>query len=526
LTVRFSEPIKSDFIDVRFLSDGDTAPLVGALDPTDDRVLVVPLPPLGDGVHQISFAVRDREDLHEVRGRTSFAIGDTAQATPSPPPNAGPQPPETAARWCFAIGLALLVGVTVRAGRQSSDERDRRRRLLGWTALALVLAGRVGILLARALDLGVGLMDGLSAVVGTTDMVRLPLTLVAAACVVPTLRTEWLPVLDATVSDRSGRTFRNVVAWVGIVWLAVLASWGDHAALKGAVEPATALAKTAHFLGLGLWVGVLAVTLVCAWGSGRTMAELVSVSRVAVAGAVVAVSSGLLLAGRMIVSLTGLFSTHFGQLLVVKLSIAAVAVLLGLTHRRWRVLGVAAIEAVLLCCGTVLLGAAMATAGPATDSAYLPAPPVPVKSVVAEVDDVLVRMHAIPAIPGPNALDLVVLQTRRPIRAPLGPMEVRVVTTKGPRTWTVQPDGRGAAVVEGVDLAEGATDVEFTVTRDGIPDTVLHAQVVTAQPRYVHPEVVSSRAIEIWCRIAALLVGLLLIPVAVLPWWRSRRSKA
>ncbi|MFM2077266.1 MAG: hypothetical protein RJA49_1156 [Actinomycetota bacterium] len=522
LVVKFSEPIASSFIEVTFLSPTDTAPLHGSVDPTDARVLVVPLPRLPDGLHRIGFVVRDREDLHEVRGRTSFAIGDTAVATPSPPPNPGGQPFETGARWAFVTGLALLIGVVVRtalgSGKPGEPEGERLVRV-GWAGATLVVVGRVGVLTARAVDLHAGVLDGLSAVARTGDMIRLPLAAVALLCIVPTMWRDAMPALDATVRDGHRLTFRRLLAWVGIVWLALIASWGDHAALLGAVEPAVALAKAAHLVGIGLWVGVLVVTLMVSRGTGATMRELHRVRRVAMVGAAVTVSAGLLLASRMIVSVTGLFATHFGQLLVVKIGVAAVAVAVALVNRLRR-RGPAVFEAVLLCCGTVLLGAAMATAGPATGSAYLAAPTPPVKSVAAEVDDIIVRVHAIPAVPGANDLEMVVLQTRRPVPAPLGPTTVAVVTTHGPRTWTVDTDGRGAAVITGVDLPEGSNAITFTVTRPGLADTVLHATIVTTAPRYHHPVIVSAARLTWWWRGLALAVGLATI---VLVSGRRRR---
>ena len=177
-------------------------------------------------------------------------------------------------------------------------------------------------------------------------------------------------------------------------------------------------------------------------------------------------------------------------------------------------------EAVLLCCGTVLFGAAMATAGPATGTAYLAAPTPPVKSVAAEVDDIIVRVHAIPAVPGANDLEMVVLQTRRPVPAPLGPTTVAVVTTHGPRTWSVETDARGSAVVTGIDLPEGSNAITFTVTRAGLADTVLHATIVTTAPRYHHPVIVSSARLTWWWRGLALVVAVALI---VLVSGRRRR---
>ncbi len=228
----------------------------------------------------------------------------------------------------FAIGLALLIGVVVTRTRHLTDlddeQANHRLLLLTWAGGAAVVLGRLGVLLARALDLGVGLGDGVSAVLKTSDAVRLPITLAALACTLPACLPRMLPSLDATVRDGGRLTIRALLGWVGIVWLAVITAWGDHAALLGAVEPAVALAKTAHFIGLGLWIGLLVVTLVVHRGTGRMNRAFARITNTAMAGAIVAVASGLLLGSRMVVSLTGMFATTFGQLLSVKVALVAV----------------------------------------------------------------------------------------------------------------------------------------------------------------------------------------------------------
>ncbi len=519
LTVRFSEPIRSDFIDVRFLSTSlDTAPLMGSLDPNDPSVLIVPLPPMGDGLHQIAFQVRDREDLHEVRGRTSFAVGKNAVAIPSAPSNPAAQPFETTARWMFAIGLALLVGVVVTRTRHLTDVADEvtNRRLVGltWLGGATVVLGRLGVLLARALDLGVGLGDGVSAVLKTSDAVRLPITLAALACTLPACLPKLVPSLDATVRDGGKLTIRALLGWVGIVWLAVITAWGDHAALLGAVEPAVALAKTAHFIGLGLWIGLLVVTLVVQRGTGRMSRAFADISDTAMAGAIVAVSSGLLLGSRMVVSLTGMFATVFGQLLSVKVALVAVAVVLGLAHRKGHRPRIAAAEAGVLILGVVVLGAAMATAGPATDDAYRAAPTeIQVKSATAELGDIIVRAQPIPAVPGANDLDLLIVQTRRPVLAPITTVLVTAHTASGAQEWTVVPDERGGAVVSGANLPDGPTTFAFAVSREDVPVENLSLTVSTRTPRYFHPEIVSSARLVWVLRIGAVLAALLLVPL-------------
>ncbi|MBI5087998.1 MAG: copper resistance protein CopC [Actinobacteria bacterium] len=522
LRVRFSEPISGEFIEVQFLTA--TSPVgsavAGTLDPGDPTVLVVPLPALDDGLYQVGFVVRDREDLHEVRGRTSFAIGDHAAVAPSAPPAPAGQPFEAVARWLFALGLALLVGVVVVRARWLEVPVAHPRRLtwLAIAALVAVLAGRIGVVTARAYALHAGLWDGLSAVARTSDVARLPVVLAAAGCAMPLLVPRRFASLDAPVLAGRSLTVRLALGWMGIVWLAIVAAWGDHAALRGAVEPGVALAKAGHLVGLGVWLGVLGVTIVVNAGSGRVMAALHASSRVAVLGALLTVTSGLVLASRTVVSLTGLFATAFGELLVVKVAAIAVAAGLGLAHRRGRP-AVASAELVVLV-AVVLAGSLMATAGPATDDAYLAAPERSAPGVVnGQTSEVIVRLRAVPAQPGPNDIELSVVETRRPAPAPVTAVTVTAQTPAGARSWTVVPDERGNAVIPGVSLGDGSTPVSVSVARSALPPEDVDLALSTRAPAYHHPVIASSAPIRTPLLMLAVAVALA-AAVVVMTWSR------
>ena len=524
IRIDFSEPISDEFIDVGVVTATETivGPLSGRRDQGDATALVILLPALGDGSYQIGFSVRDEIDLHEVRGRTTFTIGDHAVAHASPPLTPGPQPFETSARWTFAAGVALLAGALALRGRWPEVPVAAPRRLT-WCTISgtvLVLTGRLGVIAARAADLDTGWTAALSAVARTEDVTRLPVFVAALACLVPVLLPRRWPWLDAPLRSGSSTSSRLVIGWVGVGWLALLAGWGDHAALGGSVEPGIALAKAAHVLGLGLWAGVLVVTLIVSAGSGRTMATLASSSRVAVVGALVTVASGFVLAGRTVVSLTGAFATPFGRLLMVKIGFLVVAVGLGLVQRRsgrvWRPTA----EAVLLAV-VVALGAAMATAGPATDDAYLPppteaAPP----TITSRIDDLILRVRAVPGRPGANDLEVTVAQTRRPTVA-LGGIRIDVDTPSGSRSWTIVPDERGAAVVPGVELPEGTSDLAMRFARAGLPDADGTTSVSTTALEYHHDPILSSQPIAGLLHAAAL--GVALVTVLALLATANRR---
>jgi copper transport protein len=495
VVVTFSEPILADGLEVD-VSDGGAADVPDAtvgLDPADSTRVVVHLAAMGTGTYQVRVTARDEEDLHEVRARTSFAVGEAAPE-PSAPVISGPEPVESGARWMFAAGMALLVGVAAVRMRWPDVPIDRPRRLrsLVLAGAALVLAGRIGVLLARMLSLGGDRIDAARTVMGTGDAKRIVSVVVALGCVavgeLPT-RMTWL---DVPVRLRHRLTCRQALTWLGIVNLAVLAAWGGHSALDGSTSWLTLLAKTGHLIGLGLWVGVLAVVVVMSAGGRNRRVALSAMSVVAVSGAVLTVVSGLVLASELVVSLTAWTSTAYGVMLAVKVGVMAVAIGVGLVVRQTRRRAWPAVELGLLTV-VVVLGTAMATATPAVDPGFTDtASAVAVAQPAVSTDDLLVQLRAIPAHPGTNTLELRIAETRRPSPAPITSVDLRIGDG-----WSSNVATEGGLVfVDGVDLAAGESSVDVIIHRAGRPDSVAVVGVATDVPAWVHPPRISSQPIR------------------------------
>lgn len=513
MIVEFSEPVLGEGLSVELIStgsvDGDAVP---ALDPTDPSRLVVTLPRLTEGTHQIRITARDAADLHLVVARASFAVGVAAPA-PSAPVVAAPEPFEAAARWIFAAGLALLVGVLITRSRWPDVPVSRTGRLRGMTIVAVVGVGigRVGVLLARAVALDGGVGSGLGTVMRTPDARRLILVAGALACTVPLWFPRRLPRLDAAVGSGWRLSVRIALGWVGVVWLAVLASWGDHSALDGAVEMSTALAKAVHLIGIGMWVGVLAVAVFVNPDPADRRTALSAQSRVAVVGALTAVASGLVLTSRLVVSLTGWFSTAYGAVLTAKIVLIVLAVTLGIAARRRVRPGWSVVEGGVLA-GVLFAGAAMATAGPPIERSFLPPDGDVPRAASAPADDLLVQVRAIPGRPGSNTLEVRVSDTRRPAPAPITGIDVTADGESVGRRGALEAEG--VAFVDDVLLGSGPTTVRVDVARGSWPVASAELEVEALDLPYVHPERVSSapirgplRSMAIGVALIALVVG-------------------
>ena len=491
VVVMFSEPMMADGMEAEITAQNATlGPVVSAeLDPRDATRVVVRLGAIADGTYQVRVSARDAEDLHPVVARISFAVGQGSPA-PSAPVVSGPEPIETAARWMFAAGFALLVGViAVRTRPGVPIERPGRLRTIALAGIALALGGRVGVLVARMVSLGGHPLDAARTVMGTSDAQRLVLVVVALGCVAKVEqrgRGDWL---DVAIDSKGRLTCRQALGWFGVTYLAVLASWGGHSALEGTVEPTALLAKTAHLMGLGLWVGVLAVVLLVSTDANRRLA-LAAMSQVAMVGALLTVVSGLVLTSRLVVSLTALAATPYGLMLTAKITLVAGAAGLGLHLNRHanRSIG----ELVVLT-AVVLVGAALATATPAIDHGFTDAAPVESTALPAiTADDLVLQVRAIPARPGANTLELRVGETRRPTPGAVTSVEVRT----GDVATTVVPTAAGLVFVDGVDLPAGLFEVGVVVHRRDWADTSTTLAVTTDVPAWTHNTVISSALIR------------------------------
>ena len=517
VVVTFSEPMLPDalIVEVRPGADQPVPTSSAMVDPTDGRRVVIDLGPMEDGSYQVRLIARDAEDLHEVVARTSFAIGDAAP-TPSPPIVASYEPVESVARWIFAGGLALLIGVMALRERWAAGVAARPRRVhsLVVAGIALIVLGRLGVLLGRMLSLGGDLGSALATVSRTADAQRLLFVAVALGCVVIDELPNTAPWLDVPVRKAGRLSVRRALGWVGVVNLAVLAAWGSHSALEGPIEPITLLAKTGHLMGLGLWVGVLAVVLVVGAGDAHWRRGLSATSRVAVGGAFLTVASGVVLTSRLIVSLTGLRNTPYGQMLAVKIALVAIAVVLGLAvsrgaKRNWSYLELGALSVV------VLIGAAMATATPALDPAFTQGrAAATLVRPATEADDLILQARAIPGHPGANTIELRIAETRRPSLGEVDTVEIEVDGTR----YEVTPQD-GLAFIEDVILPGGESTLATTVHRVGWADATASLSVVAEPVAYVEPTWISSARMKTPLMLLAAAVAL----GGLALWWTTRR---
>ncbi|HET6712001.1 copper resistance D family protein, partial [Amycolatopsis sp.] len=243
----------------------------------------------------------------------------------------------TAVRWLAYLGVVLLGGLAfVVLCRPAARTDPRARRLLSGgaalvaatTAAAFLLQGpyAAGRDFEAVFDTGL-LADTLRVAYGKLLLLRLAAVAVFAALLPRLLRPE-LP-------DRLRARYENVAMVTGFVVLLTFSATGHP--VTDRVMFFSVSADLVHFGAIAVWAGGLVQLALCLYrpAPGEDLVPVAtSFSRMA-AGAVTAIAiSGALLAIRIMPSLSSLWTTRFGLLVLLK--VAGLALLLAVASRSRR----------------------------------------------------------------------------------------------------------------------------------------------------------------------------------------------
>jgi len=554
------------------------AGLVASIDPSRPTRLFVAVPPLTKQTYRLSFETRDPVDLHQTSSSTVFGVGTAPTLTAARPSLPGPDWSETMLRWLARAGLALalgalviallvlpkaLVGLAVPPARRTPGTGVSGRSGLAALQAPLFGAALAGVAIAAAGDTGLlalqaGRIGPLSSSFGRVLsqsefgrrwIVGLQIA-VGSVLVLAWLRAKARAGISTEALRQKGRRgrFHPVVA-AAVVMVsaqAVAVATSGHVTEVSRPKAVGVGLLSAHLLAVGAWMGALLALLGILVkvmrshpGDRKATADLVralleAFSPVAATGLVVVVTSGLLLSGSQVATVTALLSSPYGAVLVAKVVVVAVAAAFGAYHFRRvrrrtsrRTTTTLMIEAAL---GAVLMlaGAAMATAAPALGPQYRPGAAATGASTLTTTSaDLVVRVSLRPDRPGPNLLAADVLDTRRPAPAPIETVQVRLSGPGGAgQVITLSPTGNGHFDGGAVDLKPGPLTVDFSIVRPGEPVAAgrLPWTVNGPQP-YRAPVVVSTaRLAPITTAAAGFVVALALICFGI-SWWRRRHSR-
>ncbi|MDH6221113.1 CopD family protein [Streptomyces pseudovenezuelae] len=345
VTLVFSEAV--DLADVHVTSGGKQLAVARA--DRGGRGAVTVRPPAADqGRLVLDWHVLDMEDGHPTSGALSFRIGagDTGASAAHADAGAGMAvPSETVrgvwavSRWVGYLALSLFVGglgFLAMLWPQGSEDRRSRRILAGsW------VCGLLATVVGAGLQGAYGAMGSLGDVVHLstyTDLLGSEVGIVLAS-------RALLWVLAAVVLAallQGGERAARSPGWrvgAGVVCLGLLRTTGMAGHNAEGTHPGWgAVADLVHLLGVSLWLGGLTFLLLgvlprrrpaelSAAVTGYSALAGVSVAAIAVAGAV--------LAWQVVGSFGALFSTDYGQLLLVKLALLAGVLVIAQRSRSW-----------------------------------------------------------------------------------------------------------------------------------------------------------------------------------------------
>ena len=287
-----------------------------------------------------------RGEAYTVRWRTTSSDGHTGSGVftfgvgvAAPPPteaygSTGPTWTDDAARWLYFVALSLLVGtigLRLLVLREPLPPR-LSNRLYGLAAAGGIAALNVGIgafvmRAADALQLPFGdlLYGDLSPIATKTRFGEAFVAMTLGYALVTAL------VLLAWILDRP------LLLWPAFVVGVVFASGLSLSGHQGVEPNANALTGLADWLHLGaamLWVGGLVALATCVWPLAPELrrSAFLGFSRIATVLVAVLLLAGTYLSVVRLPSVSDLWSTTYGQALLVKIGIVCVALLWGAFH--------------------------------------------------------------------------------------------------------------------------------------------------------------------------------------------------
>ena len=334
ILLTFTEPPDPSLSIVKVVdASGKPAPGVGAAQSVSGQSAELSVPvrkPLPKGVYTVNWRSVSAVDGHVEVGAFAFGVG----AKPKPGSvvsvslqNSSPGLSAASAvgRWLLYIGLALLVGGASTLLLVYRAKLPRGGLTLLRAAVAVAVLGFVVMVATER------------AIVGVPSLLPLFVTREGLFLVALGLALAFCGLAVAAVDLYPGRTSLIVVGATGAlaVFVHVLAG---HADAPSTLQPLNVLAQWVHMTAIGVWTGGLVWLLLGIRGldRGERAAAVVKFSRIATVTLVVVVVTGGLRALAEIQPLSNLFSTSYGQTLLVKVGlVGALVIFAAFNHYRF-----------------------------------------------------------------------------------------------------------------------------------------------------------------------------------------------
>lgn len=498
------------------------------------------LPALEPDLYHVAWSTVSSDDLHATSGVLVFGVQTAVPPRAAQPSDPLPAPGEVTLRWVGLVGVggatgAALLWLLLARRRRGDDEPLRALalpmvggRLLSLAALGATVGGAADLarLVVQAHVAGGGWLAPTAHLLAGNYGARWAGREVAAVGIIALALRARQGRTEPSTRDRTrirGRMVLGIVALSGLYALAVTLT--GHAGAGAARHPVRIAVESAHVTAAMAWVGALVTGSLVLWRpvaghparghlARATIAQfrrlvLARFGIVAASCLAVMITTGLLLARSGVASADALLMSTYGRLLLVKLLLvglalsAAAATALSvhphLLPRRAAVLVRALPLRLLLtmealaAVAVVLAAAALGSARPAVGPAWAAAPTVqPLVSGTA--GDLVETVHVAPNRPGRNFVTADVFDSRRPMLAPIGSVQVTLTGPDGVGTSavaTAQGNGRWLLATDAMTTG-GRWSVDLAVARPGLPVSVQRYGWVVSDPTLPNRRTVAS----------------------------------
>jgi methionine-rich copper-binding protein CopC/putative copper export protein len=491
-----------------------------------DTVIVANLPVLLKGQYVVRFTVVDPADLHKTVGSISFGVGVLA-----PYSNASEQ---ITSSWLSALLRALsdvlifvLIGISLIAVRTVKSNNNLVDEIIRWVALLAIGLASIWFVLV-VLDIasvGVENINFFSLMFTSDPGRRAVIGLPMAYCL-----TFLARLLRESEDVEVTQYLARALCGMGVI-LAIIASMGGHTPIGGNALVGLVI-HSLHLYSLGAWVGVLAVVYVVTRKNSEYRWLWSSATQIFTIAAPLVIATGIFLTGRVAVTVTSLLTTNYGWRLIGKLFISLVMLLFGFVAGRLMrggkqpriVNGELALALIAVC-----FASTMATSAPAVGKQYEPLEQAAPQILTGNVQDLTVNASLVPALTGPNMLQVRVLNTRKPAPGVVANIVVTLYSGDGiaiaQRSSTIE-----SGVVEWNDIdisVPGDVRIRVDINRPESPVAPFVSNFNVLSPTAPTVKtVVSDQRLQPFTQVIGLLLMLCVLGIAVLGAVRNKNRTA
>jgi copper transport protein len=331
LVLRFDQHVKAVPGSVRVYSETGAVRAIRAR--SAGRVVRAVLPPLSKGSYTVRWHALSG-DGHVVSGVFTFGVRVRAPEPTEAFGASGPTRTEDVVRWIYFLALALLVGgigfrLLVLRGSLSQRAENRFYVITGVAAIATIDVGIAAFVLraedALQLPFGRLLYGDLSPIAHTRFGTAFIAMTLGFALVSALLFLAWL-------------TDRLVLLWpaflIGLAFASGL-SLSGHAAADAGSSWKSQIADWAHLSAACLWIGGLVQLAVVVWPlmPEARRATFLAFSRLATVCVGVLLLAGVYLSILRLPQVSDLWTTGYGNVLLVKIALVALAFAWGGLHK-------------------------------------------------------------------------------------------------------------------------------------------------------------------------------------------------